>query len=697
MSDWHVTDEIDRLEETYSMMLRYATGGADDPQRDEMHASITGSILDITDRITYRLKLPTNPELYYSTCRYENLQTSDTLSGLADTYRRAVTANSAFNSIIGEHPAAELSQDETERLAIRIFNRIWTSFPLSAEENDIISAALTDEALPGHFRAMLIGALTLGLTHYYDERKLTLLLDSYQKATSARLSLRALAGVLMAIYINRDHIVTSRISTRLEALREVTSWRSDVRAVFMQFIRSRDTERINRTLHDELLPEMLKLRSDISGRLKDMGDMSDITNIEENPEWQELMEQSGIGEKLRKLSRLQEEGGDVFMATFANLKSFPFFNDPAVWFMPYRADHPAVTKATGGIGDNSIAGLVGSAPLLCDSDKYSFIMALSTVPEAQRKMMLSQFDSQMMAQMEMESAIHADTARDSIINKYVMDIYRFFKLFRRRAEFNDPFMRPLNLLALPMLDEDLKDNDTLAVVGEFYFTRGYYEDAYQVLRELSERVAPEASLFQKLGYCRQQCGDTEGALRHYFEAELLNADSLWTQRRIAACLKLLGRHSEALEHYRKVEAARPDDIATALNIGHCYLEAGNYKEALHHYYKVEFIDEKSHRAWRPIAWCTFMMHDFDQSESYYQRILSDTPTSTDYLNIGHLYLAKGAVKEAVNYYNLSAESTDDDIEHWIDRFYADSKVLTDAGVNASILPLIIDAMLYMRD
>ena len=31
LGDWHITDEVDRVEQSYSMMLRYASTGADDP------------------------------------------------------------------------------------------------------------------------------------------------------------------------------------------------------------------------------------------------------------------------------------------------------------------------------------------------------------------------------------------------------------------------------------------------------------------------------------------------------------------------------------------------------------------------------------------------------------------------------------------------------------------------------------------
>lgn len=36
LGDWRITDRIDHLEQSYSMMLRYAIDGVDDPSRDEI-------------------------------------------------------------------------------------------------------------------------------------------------------------------------------------------------------------------------------------------------------------------------------------------------------------------------------------------------------------------------------------------------------------------------------------------------------------------------------------------------------------------------------------------------------------------------------------------------------------------------------------------------------------------------------------
>ena len=697
LGDWRITDEVDHVEQSYSMMLRYATSGADDPGREDVYRSIIDQIYSILDKVSRQLAKPKSSTLYFSSLRYEDASGNLMISELMDEYRSKLMADSIYARVRTgvESEGTGLDKEGLER---RIFNKIWISLPISASDVDAISQALNAEEIPEYFKEMLISALLLGLTEYYDERKLLLLLEIYGSSPSQKLSVRALCGALMAMFLHRSRLNPLHLKPRIDVLRDTTTWQKDVKMVFLQFIRSRDTEKINRKMRDELLPEMMKLRPDIAKRMKDSANIDSLEAIEENPEWQEMLDKSGITDKIKELSKMQEEGGDVFMSTFAALKGFPFFNEVANWFMPFHTEHSAVESSLGS-DLTTIGTLVGTSPFLCDGDKYSFVFALSTVPMEQRKLMLSQFDAQNLNELELRAASMstADVERDNIANKYVQDIYRFFKLFRRRGEFKDPFARPLNLLQVSLLEDDLIDTETLSVVSEFYFDRGYYADALSVFKMLSEKMPPNVQIFQKMGYCCQQCGDIEGAVEYYGRAELLNAESLWTLKRLAACYKMLNRPAEALEYYKRIEAKKPDDLSVAMNIGHCLLELDRPAEALRHYFKVEFLDEKSTRALRPIAWASFVSGDYPQSRAYYEKILLDSPCSSDYLNMGHLYLASGDVKEAINYYSLSIDNDGGDMEGFIKNFNGDSSYLLKAGVEESLLPLVVDAILYARE
>ena len=182
-------------------------------------------------------------------------------------------------------------------------------------------------------------------------------------------------------------------------------------------------------------------------------------------------------------------------------------------------------------------------------------------------------------------------------------------------------------------------------------------------------------------------------MKYYEQAELLNAESVWTLRRIAGCYRALSNPQKALQYYEKISQLKSDDLGITINIGHCYLELGDYKEAVKNYYKVEFLDENSTKAWRPLAWCLLLLGEYSQSRSYYDKILTDNPSSEDFLNMGHLAFAQKNIQDAISYYKNSIK--DGNINTLIDSLKKDEKFLVEMGIDVSLIPLVIDAILYL--
>lgn len=118
-----------------------------------------------------------------------------------------------------------------------------------------------------------------------------------------------------------------------------------------------------------------------------------------------------------------------------------------------------------------------------------------------------------------------------------------------------------------------------------------------------------------------------------------------------------------------------------------------YEEAVKQFYKVEFLDEKSRKSWRPLAWTLFLIGNFDDSKKYFDKILLDKPTATDYLNMGHLSLAMGRMQEAINNYKLTLQEGFT-VEQFLEALNADSKAMSRAGIPSEIVPLVADAVLY---
>lgn len=693
---WEITSSINSLEQSYRYMLDYASKGTIDPGRDEIYHSICEGILTNTDRLLRHGLRKESPTLYYNTLRYEGMKGGDTIASLLKAYNSLDEQTSLFNIVAdgSQTVDSEKSQREREDLEKRLFDRIWVSFPLHQESVDAIKEIIESGRYSVEFIHLLLCAITLGELEFHDENRLLLLMDAYGSLCDKYVSMAALTGVLLGLNLHRNRTLSVKAVNRLAALKDSDEWSTDVKNIFLELIRAKDTERITKKLRDEVIPQMLKLRPDISKKFN-ASEGVNIGDFEENPEWQELLDKSGITDKLKELSELQEEGADVLMGAFSQLKSYPFFNQAVNWFRIFSSNHSSLSN-----NENSgIMEMIALSPILCDSDKYSFALSVNSLPEMQRKMMLNQLEAQgaQLDQIRLASEMTKHSERKTSAKMFIQNLYRFFKLFRRKGEFNDPFSTDLNLTTISYVNDVIGDSDTLGLAAEFYFKRRYWREALDTFNALSAQNPPSPQLFQKIGYCQQKLGDILAALDSYEQAELIDSESHWTLRRLAMCHRMLGNIDKALHYYQRLVKFYPNDVNLAMNYGHTLLEAGREKEATEQYYKADYLDADSSRAWRPLAWSLLLTGDFKRSRKYYEKILSGEPTADDYLNMGHLALAESNFKESVGFYNKYIELCKGGVESFIEAFKADYDALVKAGIDRGLLPLIIDAILYERN
>lgn len=696
---WEVTDELNRIEQSYAYMLQYLTDGASDPGRDEMYTGITVSVYGVLDRLTRRLSLHETPTLYFNSLRVAMARNPD-LGEMLDDWQRHYGEAVAKGLDRGNNDVRR----ELERRETNIFRVLWTRMPFDAMDAVVLRAL--DPAVPQRLKTLLVTGLTLGLLEYFDAARLDALVEIYATGSTAltaegeerlnamELTSMALTGVLLGLFKYRDRPMPQSAGKRLEALKAVPRFRADLRIAFLELIRTRNTERINRTMREEIIPGMMKMRPNIIKNIEE-GTL-DPENLEANPEWEDMMHKSGLYDKLRELTELQQEGGDVFMSTFSHLKSFPFFSEISNWFVPFESGRTDVAQSP---LPETLANFIERLPFLCASDKYSFFLSLSMVPKEQQDLMLSQFKSQT-AQM-MEEMTHAldtgtpDELRRRTVSGYLRNLYRFYNLFRRKGEFYNPFDEGINLLEVDALQEDFdSDAELLRVSAELFFRYEYWQDAISAFGRLDKVAGPDGAVFQKLGYATERLGKTEKALEYYHQAEIFTPDSRWLIGRIAAAYSALDKLPQAADYYERLSQMDPENVDYTLKWGYILLQQKLYDEALKQFYKAEYLDSKGSRAWRPLAWTLFLARRFDDSLKYHKRILEDKPTATDWLNAGHLHLARAEYKDAIAAYRHALEQRHGNTEALLEDIKNDTEALSEAGVPPRTTAMLTDALLY---
>jgi len=155
-----------------------------------------------------------------------------------------------------------------------------------------------------------------------QSEKLLHLTDIYESGQEQAME-RALSGLILNLhYYNGRILLYPEISARVSQMSKISTFREHCRIIILQTIRSRETEKLSRKLHEEILPQVAKLKPRIEDKL-------DLDNIlpkdkseEKNPDWSEMFSGSEeIFKTMEELTKLQMEGADVYMSAFCQPQS----------------------------------------------------------------------------------------------------------------------------------------------------------------------------------------------------------------------------------------------------------------------------------------------------------------------------------------------------------------------------------------
>ncbi len=700
LHNWKITDKLNELRNNYKYMLHYLIEGSKDPEQEKIYNKLIRDTFKLTIDTAEAALIDESSELFFEKTRVSSVRPPLSLDEYGEQIKKKVDTKSLlslFEEGDEKRDRRKKNQQEHERIVSEIFYSIFSSPRANSDIINEYERFMIDTTIPVDDKNMFISALMLNIIQRFDAKKVLFLIEccSHENMHISMRSIISLTPILQ-LYRKRWHLYPELIS-RLDLLSDEGYFRRRLLIAIIQFIQSRETEEVTKKLTEEILPEMMKLSPIIGKKIKMDEWMGETGMDDKNPEWQKILDDAGITDKLQEFSNLQLEGADVFHSTFSNLKSYPFFSEMSNWFLPFNIEHSQLQGfLSNDIENEGIVKSITNASFICNSDKYSFCFSVMMMPEEYRKMMSSQLgaESEELKKLsEEEFSINPNQEEEAVCKQYVQDLYRFFKVYPRKNEFIDIFALPLDFHEIEAISSIISDPKNLEKIALYYFEKNHLSEALSAYRMLSEVDSANSEVWQKIGFCEQNLGDIEEAIKAYLRAELIDSANTWVLRRIAQCYRLLKQPEDALQYYKRLESLHPDNLNIQLNIGHCYLELQEYDEALKNYFKVEWIDESNTRVWRSIAWCSFLSHKFDVSQKYYEKIIEDTPTSHDFLNAGHVELALNNIKEAMNYYSNSIQKIKN-MKSFKALLKGDFEELKQAGVDLNIIPALLDKIEY---
>jgi tetratricopeptide (TPR) repeat protein len=691
------------LEQNYRFMLKYTVEGITDPERQKIYQHILVSTFELADLCADSLKMKFSASLEYQKKRgFTRLFIENITSYLSQL--ESFHLENELRSLIEDPSFDKKNETEEEKhfqKLINLFYHYWFRNKLSEEEISSFKSYLQNPHIPDHEKALLITSLTLSLLHFFDEQKIMLLFEGYEN-DQEEVNQRALAGLLISLYYyDRRIFLFPAITARLEMLLEKSFFKQHLEKILLQLIGSKETEKIQRKLQEEILPEMMKLSPNLRNKLSIESLFTDALNEDKNPEWRDIFKDSpGLMDKMEELSEMQTKGADIFMTSFANLKNFPFFSELTNWFIPFYPNHPQLIRSSSfeyQQDNRKLFDLILKSPVLCNSDKYSFCFSMQTIPAEYKKMMFdnlsAELDQLIESENEEDPLSHGKKA-EAISGQYIRDLYRFFKLHPQREGFEDIFSWPFDFHNKNAFRNLLReDHQLLRNIAEFYFAKNYYHEAAEIY-ELLSRDFEEAELIQKLAFCYQKLDDFELALNYYLKADLFDQNRTWNLKKIALCYRHLKKPDLALAYYQQAIALEPDNLGLHISIGHCQMELKQYEEALKSYFKVEYLSPGNKKIWRPIGWCSLLVGKKQQSEQYFSKLVEDAPNKFDLMNMGHVQWCLGKRKLALDYYKQSINNAEMSEKEFMEAFHEDLEHLLRQGVDPDDVPIMLDQLRY---
>lgn len=542
---------------------------------------------------------------------------------------------------------------------------------------------------------LLVSAVMLATMNVNDPYKWDMLAEVYVRATDKVLKMRALVGWVLSLPFNpRGPRLFPFVQERIKAMLADKTTLKQLLDMQMQMLFCCNADADNEEIQRNIMPTLIKNTNLQMTRLgiveKEDDPMKDIMDPNAAERDMEEMER-----KYRKMMDMQKQGSDIYFGGFSKMKTFPFFHDLCNWFAPFNAAHPALGAARERLaGSTFLNNLMENGPF-CDSDKYSFALAIAQImdrmPDNVKEMLNSDATfGPTVSKEEQENPAY-------ICRSYLQSLYRFFRLYRSKRDFLNPFILDeledndgnalflsYKLLACPEMEENAaalcgfllkrKMMRELRTMALYYkssqnprlvrflalvpMTDGKWQEAYDLFASVPEDQHTEESL-RGMAHCCMSLKRFGEAVDIYRRLLAMHPDSFSYQLNLAVCLMSSDAFSSC------GDAASCGDVASSCGASSCgdassceassslggKVEARPNKvveEGTKLLYKLDYEHPNNANVRRVLAWCMMLQGNFDKAIDIYTRLLSQPDAvSADRLNAAYAHWLSRDVARAV--------------------------------------------------
>lgn len=651
----HLAGQLEQLRSEYELMTDFWRRGFKDNDRPRIYARLCQRLrLALLDARVRYANLHTPYLTFLSKKGTDGVIDTDYIELLRPRLEKFVT-DMALLELEQPHVVADRRKELLaghDRLMADVFAALVVSCSWRDGVADSFIELMLSPTVDSMDQQLMVSAVTLACVNFFDVAKFRFLFEVYRRSADLNVRQRALVGWAFCVNGLDDGLDSKMVEAVRAALAE-EGVADELAELQMQAIFCMCAEADNRTLHKEIIPDILKYSSRYAapdGQKSEEDTLRDIIDPEASEREMEKVEQ-----QFRRMMDMQQSGADIYFSGFSQMKRFPFFNTVSNWFVPFYYDNPSISSIMEGKVGKFVRKLADLFPF-CNSDKYSFVLACPTSFPHVSDDLMQHLDE---APDSIRERVDESVSNPAYVRRgYLQDFFRFFRLFSSRECFRNPFdeneTRPKWLFADAKVFDGtpLRGEENACKLASFLMKKGYDDCAARVLGcENNEGRGYQYYMLCGVLVSRGHAVEGVEKLSDCF-AKALESKFDDRKARVALARALFGEGSpqKAMREYEILMGQYPEKYGYALGFCVCQLNSGLSAEALPLLYKLDYEHPDDLGVKRALARAQMENDKLEQAAKIYDSLVAMTADEggklEDLPNAGLCYWRMGRMADA---------------------------------------------------
>lgn len=606
-TDENFSERLAALRVEFDLMREFFAKGVNDPKRGEMFRILKGKLQNIDYDVQVRRDLREMP----------------LIKPWMNSIRQMDTT---FNALLSAN-------------ADQAFYAVLTSYHWRNDDVEDWVKAYTETEKPATIHYVLLSALTLSAMQHFSKQKALCLARIYNHSKDEMTRQRAFVGCLLALTMDRDMVYNKK---RKEVLDELFSTEESIKALIelqMQLIKCTQADTDATKINETLMPEIMKNQPFIitrNGIVEKNEDEDKASLDDKGKDSYEAAEDKieAMEHNIRKVQQMHQQGSDIFFGGFKQMKRYPFFYKTSNWFAPFNINHPDLADVMKKLSSSKFLERVLEKGPFCESDKYSFVFAMSDV--------IGQFSEKVRTLMEEGEmgpiGMHDDISelKDPayIRRQYLQDLFRFYSINSLGQALSNPFKEAEDFEAW-MISLSYISTQQLMEIGKYLIKKKYFRVLEDVINCYPDQDAVDLDFLSgELLLNEEVYGEAVDYYNSYLQEHPNHQASL---RGMAKAYYSSGDYGKASFYYDALRTLQPDRISYALNYSMAMVKDGKAGDVLNELYRLNFENPDNHAVSNTLGWALLYAEKPEKALAIYENMPQDILTNDLSIYLNYVY------------------------------------------------------------